>query len=204
MIFECTTIKKDITDVIFKEKGSKFLGFAFRVMNEDEVNKKLDWVKSNHPSATHHCYAYRLGFEGKKYRANDDGEPNGTAGLPIYNQLLSADLTFILVVIVRYFGGTKLGVSGLIKAYKGSTELTLADTKTIKLEKKERFNLQFPYSSQSEAMRTIEKFNGELISQTYMEACELIIELPLKNSDGFTKQLENYPDIIVSEIKPNL
>ncbi|MXV38369.1 hypothetical protein GO491_06715 [Flavobacteriaceae bacterium Ap0902] len=201
MILECNTIKKDVLDIISKEKGSKFIGYAFRVMNVGEVNKKLDWVKSEHPSATHHCYAYRLGFAGKKYRANDDGEPNGTAGLPIYNQLLSADLTFTLVVVVRYYGGTKLGVSGLIKAYKGSAELCLQNAEILVLEKTEKFNLHFPYSSQSEAMRTIEKYNANLLTQTYMEDCTLEVEIAKKNSATFLSQLENYPDIDVEEIK---
>ncbi|MGI9527720.1 MAG: IMPACT family protein [Weeksellaceae bacterium] len=200
MIFECNTIKNDVENIIYKEKGSKFIGYAFRVMNVGEVNKKLDVVKAIHPSATHHCYAYRLGFAGKKYRANDDGEPNGTAGLPIYNQLLSADLTFTLVVIVRYYGGTKLGVSGLIKAYKESTQHTLANTQILQLERKERLILHFPYSSQSDAMRTIEKYNADLITQTYMEDCELEIEIPKKKSKAFLDQLENFPSIEVLEV----
>lgn len=200
MIFECNTIKKDILEVIYKDKGSKFIGYAFRVMNVGEVNKKLDWVKAQHPTATHHCYAYRLGFAGKKYRVNDDGEPSGTAGLPIYNQLLSLDLTFTLLVIVRYYGGTKLGVSGLIKAYKGSAALVLEEAKIIQLEKTDKFILQFPYSSQSEAMRTIEKYQAELLAQTYMETCELEVEITKRNREAFIQQLENYPNIDIIEI----
>ena len=118
MQFEFRTIKSPVEDILLKEKGSKFLGFAYPVNDEKELKKSLDALKAEHPKATHHCYAYRLGLNGENYRANDDGEPSGSAGLPIYNQLLANELTNILLVVVRYYGGTKLGVSGLVKAYK--------------------------------------------------------------------------------------
>lgn len=112
------------------------MGYAYPVQDEEEVKQILDELRQKYPDATHHCYAYRLGFEGENYRANDDGEPNGTAGLPIYNQLLSRELTYCLVVSVRYFGGIKLGVSGLIKAYKESAELTLDEAEIKIIEKR--------------------------------------------------------------------
>lgn len=112
-------------DILYKDKASKFIGFAFSVSTENEIKEKLDYVKKLHPKATHHCYAYRLGFNKNNYRTNDDGEPNGTAGKPILGQIDSFGLTNCLLVIVRYFGGTKLGVSGLIDAYKACAKLTI-------------------------------------------------------------------------------
>lgn len=197
MTYECQSIANPVKDIITKEKGSKFLGYAFPVKHEGEVKEKLEEVKKEHPSATHHCYAYRIGFSGKKYRANDDGEPNGTAGLPIYNQLLSKDLTFTLLVVVRYYGGTKLGVSGLIKAYKACAEATLADVKITTLEKTEKYVLHFPYNAQNDAMRMIEKYNCELLEQTYMQDCELEIEISKKKSEAFLNQLAVFPNIEV-------
>lgn len=195
MNFECKTIAKAVKDVVIKEKGSRFISFAFPVKHEDEVKRRLDEIRRLHPTATHHCYAYRLGFSGKRYRANDNGEPSGTAGLPIYNQLLSNDLTFILVIVVRYYGGTKLGVSGLIKAYKQGAEAVLAEVKVVTREKKERFSLFFPYSSQNDAMRLIERYDGDLITQTYMDECVFEIEIPKRNSKEFSGQLHAFPDI---------
>lgn len=199
MKYECKTIASSVVDIITKEKGSKFIGYAYSVRNESEVKDKLDLVKSLHASATHHCYAYRLGFAGKRYRANDDGEPNGTAGLPIYNQLLSFDYTFLLVIVVRYYGGTKLGVSGLIKAYKSCAEETLKDAKPKILEKKERFTLVFPYSSQGDAMRLIDRFNCDMLTQSYMNVCEIEVEISKRRSNEFLEQLEVFQDIEVYE-----
>lgn len=195
MKYKCKTISKSVREVITKDKGSKFIGFAFPVDNEDEVKEKLSEIREIYPDATHHCYAYRLNFDGEDYRANDDGEPNGTAGLPIYNQLLSKGLTFILLIVVRYYGGTKLGVSGLIRAYKENAEATLAEAKERIIHKKKRYILQFPYTSQSDAMRSIQKFQGEIINQTYMEDCQLEIEIHLKKDSSFLAQIQAYPDI---------
>lgn len=197
MIYECKSIEKSIVDIIYKEKGSRFIGYAFPVKNETDVKNNLEKVKSIHSAATHHCYAYRIGYAGKKYRVNDDGEPNGTAGLPIYNQLLSNDLTFILVIVVRYYGGTKLGVSGLIKAYKACAEMTLQEAKIIILEKKERHILVFPYSSQGDAMRIIDRFNGDMLSQTYLQDCEIEVEISKRKSKQFLEQLEVFHEIEV-------
>lgn len=199
MKYECKTISKSVVDIIQKEKGSKFIGYAYYVRNEGDVKKRLEEVKSIHPSATHHCYAYRLGFAGKKYRANDDGEPNGTAGLPIYNQLLSFDYTFTLVVVVRYYGGTKLGVSGLIKAYKNCAEETLQLAKTKILEKKERHLLVFPYSSQGDAMRIIDRYNGDMLTQSYMAECEIEVEVSKRINKEFLEHLEAFQDIEIYE-----
>ena len=124
------TIKRSTEGILFKEKNSKFFGFAYPVLNEDEVKFYLENLKKEHHSARHWCYAYQIGTETIAYRANDDGEPSNSAGMPIYGQIQSFDVTNILVVVVRYFGGVKLGVGGLISAYKTTAQLTL-ETCTI-------------------------------------------------------------------------
>lgn len=195
MTFSCKTIKKSVETVITKDKGSKFLGYLYPVKDENEVKSVLEQIKQKYPDATHHCYAYRLGFEGEKYRANDDGEPNGTAGLPIYNQLLSADLTFVLMVVVRYYGGTKLGVSGLIKAYKHSTEETLSLASEKIVEKTENWTVQFEYPQQSQAMRLIERMQAKIIHQKYEADCTLQIQLKKEIVPKFLAKLKEYPKI---------
>jgi uncharacterized YigZ family protein len=126
------TIASESEEVLFKEKGSKFFGYAFPIQNEDEVKPIIENLKKQHPNAVHYCYAYQLGTAPKiSYRANDDGEPSNTAGTPIYGQIQSYGLTNILVVVVRIFGGTKLGVSGLISAYKTTAQMTLEASEVV-------------------------------------------------------------------------
>jgi len=148
-VYQFNSIKSPIEDILLKEKGSKFIGFAYPINNEEDIKQYLQKIYDNHPKATHHCYAYRLGINGENYRANDDGEPSGSAGLPIYNQLLAHDITNVLVVIVRYFGGTKLGVGGLVKTYKESAKLTLENTEIIVKELETMVELTFDYVYQN-------------------------------------------------------
>ena len=125
------TITKPSQDVLFKDKNSKFFGYAFPVKSEEEIKSYLEALKKQHHSARHWCYAYQLGTETTNYRANDDGEPNNSAGMPIYGQIQSFNLTNVLVVVVRYFGGVKLGVGGLINAYKTTAQLALESSNII-------------------------------------------------------------------------
>lgn len=134
-----------IESVIIKEKQSKFIGYAYPIYSELEAKEKIEAIKAQHPKATHHCYAYKLGFDNNNYRANDDGEPNGTAGKPILNQINSLGLTNCLVIVVRYFGGTKLGVSGLIDAYKLCAKETLAATTIDEREIISTFNFEVAF-----------------------------------------------------------
>ena len=138
------TIEKCSKETLFKEKGSKFFGYAFPVLSEGDVKDRIEELKKKHHSARHFCYAYQLGIEKIRFRANDDGEPNNSAGLPIYGQIQSFEVTNILIVSVRYFGGTKLGVGGLISAYKTSAQITLEASvvveKTINIHYKLTFN----------------------------------------------------------------
>ena len=142
-------------EAIYKERSSKFLTYAYPVESEDEIKGLLDALRKEYYDATHHCYAYRLGPQGETFRANDDGEPSGTAGKPILGQLLSANLTNCLVVVVRYFGGTKLGVSGLIQAYKESTAEVIAVSKSIEKTVDRVVKINFSYISMNGVMKVI-------------------------------------------------
>lgn len=154
---------------LLKEKGSKFYGYAVPVSNEEDVKSALDRIKKEHYAARHWCYAYRLGQKGDVYRVNDDGEPNNSAGQPIYGQLLAFDLTNTLVVIVRYFGGVKLGVGGLITAYKTTSQLILNASEIIKHPVYREVEVTFDYNAMNAIMRMIKEYDLKIISQN-MEA----------------------------------
>ncbi|NQV78400.1 MAG: YigZ family protein [Lutibacter sp.] len=169
-------------DVIFKEKGSKFIGYIFPVTSEEEVKIHIDELKKKHHTARHWCYAWQLGIEEVKYRANDDGEPNNSAGQPIYGQLLSFDITNVLIVIVRYFGGTKLGVGGLISAYKTTAKLTLDESTIVKRTVDINFQLIFEYKDMNKVMRIIKENNIDVKNQTMNLNCEYLISVRKKNA----------------------
>jgi uncharacterized YigZ family protein len=162
---------------IYKDKGSKFIAFAFPVANEEQIREHLKELRKKYYDARHHCYAWALGPTRDAHRMNDDGEPSGTAGKPIYGQILSNDLTNILIVVVRYFGGIKLGVRGLINAYKAAAldaiEKNQIDEKIIK----DVFELQFEYPLLNEIMRIIKEYDLEQISQNFQETCSILIAI---------------------------
>lgn len=161
--YSYNTIAKPILDITLKEKGSKFISYAYPVLDEDDVKKRLEEVRTLHPKATHHCYAFRLGLKGENYRANDDGEPSGSAGLPIYNQLLGHDVTNILLVVVRYYGGTKLGVGGLVKIYKESVKELLSFAEMITKELEKSLILEFDFSHQNQVFTILNKYNAKVL-----------------------------------------
>ena len=177
MQFSFLTIKSPIENILFKEKGSKFIGFVFPVNDEKELKKALEKIREEHPKATHHCYAFRLGMNGENYRANDDGEPNGSAGLPIYNQLLANNLTNILLIVVRYYGGTKLGVSGLVKAYKESAKLTLDEAEIITKELETDLEIDFNFNQQNVIFTLLNKFDGKILDFLADENCRIIAKI---------------------------
>ncbi|MGI6718968.1 MAG: IMPACT family protein [Bacteroidales bacterium] len=161
------TIQQNSTSY-FVEKRSKFYGYAYNVETEEEVDKILSDIKIEHYKATHHCYAYRLGYnETERYRINDDGEPSSTAGRPIYGQILSKDLTNILIIVVRYYGGTKLGVPGLINAYKTSAAMAIENNKILKKIIYDSIFFSYNYANINLGMRFIKDENLEIISQSY-------------------------------------
>lgn len=174
MLFSDTylTIDKP-NEIIFKDKGSKFIAFALPVTNDAEIKTELVKLKKLHPTANHHCYAYRLGADKQNYRANDDGEPNNTAGKPILGQLQSKDLTNVLIVVVRYFGGTLLGVSGLINAYKNSA-LEVLNTCTI-IEKHIEFNyvVTFNFEQLNDVMKLLKQYNCKITQQQFDTECKI-------------------------------
>lgn len=189
MLYEYKTINTPVENILLKEKGSKFIGFAFPVTNEIELKTALDKIKSEHPKATHHCYAFRMGLNGENYRANDDGEPSGSAGLPIYNQLLGNELTNILVVVVRYYGGTKLGVSGLVKAYKETAKITLEEADVITKELETEIEIQFNFSQQNIIFTLLSKFDAKILSFEAEEHCTLTVSVKTLLKENISDKL---------------
>ena len=183
------TIKQKIENTLLKEKGSKFIGFAYPVLNEEEVKDCLQKIYEDHPKATHHCYAYRLGLNGENYRANDDGEPSGSAGLPIYNQLLAHEITNVLVVSVRYYGGVKLGVGGLVKTYKESAKLTLEDAEIVTKELETDVQILFDYQYQNTIFTILNKFDTKILVFETADQCKIIARLRLAIKENISEQL---------------
>ena len=176
------TIASSVQEVIFKEKSSKFLGYAFPVTSEEEIKAHLEEVKKAHFSARHWCYAWQLGYgTNQRYRANDDGEPNNTAGIPIYGQIQSFELTNILVIVVRYFGGIKLGVGGLVQAYKTTAQLTLQEAEIEEKLITEELRICFDYPLMNKVMRVVKEQNLNITQQLLTENCEL--HLAIRQSD---------------------
>ena len=168
----------------FKDKGSRFLAFAYPVQTAEQVKKHVDDLRQEHHKARHCCYAYRLGVDGNQFRANDDGEPSGSAGRPILGQIDSFELTDVLVVVVRYFGGTLLGVPGLIHAYKTSTQMVLENAQIIEknIEKTVRIRCEYPYLN--EAIRIAKNHQAEIIEQDLQLDCRLTVRIPLANAEA--------------------
>lgn len=160
---------------LYKEKGSKFIALAFPVLSEEEVKAILVDLRKQYHDARHHCYAYILGFKGEHWRANDDGEPSSTAGKPIYGQLLSRNLTNTLVVVIRYFGGTKLGVSGLINAYKTAASESLDVATIVEKTVNDIYNISFAYPATNEVMRLIKDEDLSVINQVFDTSCSVTI-----------------------------
>ena len=168
----------------FKDKGSRFLVFAYPVQTAEQVRKHVDDLRQEHHKARHWCYAYRFGVDGNQFRANDDGEPSGSAGRPILGQIDSFELTDVLVVVVRYFGGTLLGVPGLIHAYKTSTQMALENAQIIEknIEKTVRIRCEYPYLN--EAIRIAKNHQVEIIEQDLQLDCRLTVRIPLANAEA--------------------
>ena len=176
------TITNPSEEVLFKDRNSKFFGYAFHVSNEEEIRHHLETLKKQHHSARHWCYAYRLGTTEPEvnYRANDDGEPNNSAGMPIYGQIQSFEVTNILIVVVRYFGGTKLGVSGLINAYRTTAQMALEASEVVTKIITKTISITFGYANINKVMRIIKEKNLEVANQKLELACEVIILVRLQ------------------------
>lgn len=182
---------------IYKDRGSKFLYFAFPLENEEEIKAELAALRKIYFDATHHCYAWILGPQGAQFRANDDGEPNHSAGDPILGQIRSHQLTQVLIVVVRYFGGTKLGVSGLINAYKTSASLAIEESEIVKKWVLGRITIQFPYASMNEVMKLIKSEQLTIVNQELGLDCVLTLEMRMGLLEGVTAALSEIEGLLV-------
>lgn len=184
-----TTLEKSGT-AEFRERGSKFIGYAFPVQTADQFKAELLGIKKEHPKANHHCFAYRLGLDGNNFRVNDDGEPSGTAGKPILGQIDSKELTNVGIVVVRYFGGTLLGVPGLINAYKTTATVVLQTLPFIQKPIELYYRLQFDYTQMNPVMMIIKQFNCSVISQEAQLFCLLSIGIPINRKEEVLYRLK--------------
>ncbi|MUP38306.1 IMPACT family protein [Labilibaculum euxinus] len=162
---------------LYKEKGSKFIAYAYPVTNEEEIKEYIANLKKEYYDARHHCYAYMLGADKSEYRANDDGEPSSTAGKPILGQILSNDITNILIVVIRYFGGTKLGVSGLIHAYKTAAADAIANTEIIEKTVNDIYDVNFDYLVMNDVMKIIKDDQPEQLGQDFNLTCRITLSI---------------------------
>ncbi|MGO2359245.1 IMPACT family protein [Mesonia sp.] len=195
------TIHQAGEEVLFKDKGSKFFGYAFPVKTEDEVKAHIEDLKTKHHQARHWCYAWQLGKNYEHYRANDDGEPSNSAGMPIYGQLQSFEVTNILIVVVRYFGGTKLGVGGLITAYKTTAQMALEAskilTKTIDVE----YELSFDYPNMNKVMRVIKEKNLHIKNQVLELDCKIYLLIREKEAESIFEKFDSIYGIKIKEVE---
>ena len=204
MDIEKDTYKTIVTpspEVLYKEKGSKFFGYAYPVHSEDEVKDLVEELKKQHYNARHWCYAWQLGKTYDSYRAQDDGEPSNSAGMPIYGQLQSFDVTNILVVVVRYFGGTKLGVGGLVQAYKTTAQMALEEADIIKKTIDQSFSIKFEYPEMNTVMRIIKDEEIRIINQHMELSCELEISVRKKDSEKVFNIFSDTYKVAIKKIK---
>ena len=173
----------------FKDRGSKFIAYAFPIANVNEFKEKLAAVKKEHPKATHHCFAYRIGMDGNNFRVSDDGEPSGSAGRPILGQIDNRLVTNVLIIVVRYFGGTLLGVPGLINAYKTAASLALQVTPVVQKPILLNYRLQFDYTQMNEVMKIVKQFDCVVMKQEIQLFCSLQIGLPKKRLEEVLNKL---------------
>ncbi|MDX1328483.1 MAG: YigZ family protein [Arenibacter sp.] len=181
------TISSPSPEIIFKERKSKFFGYAYPILSEREVKPILEELAQKHPTANHLCYAWQLGIEDLKYRANDDGEPNNSAGMPIYGQIQSFEITNVLIVVARIFGGTKLGVGGLITAYRTAAQMALESAQIIEKTLQQQFLLSFDYPEMDKVMRAIKQNQLEIVSQKMEMDCQIVVSVRKKNADRTEK-----------------
>ena len=194
------TISKPSHEALFKDKGSKFYGYAFPVTSEDQVKLHLETLKKEHHSARHWCYAYQIGTETIIYRVNDDGEPNNSAGQPIYGQIQSFGLTNILIVVVRYFGGVKLGVGGLINAYRTASHLAIENANIVNRTIKQHFLITFDYKNMNKVMRIIKEKQLKVVKQTLELDCKIEISVRKKHSPQIFSLFDQLYDVTIKTL----
>jgi uncharacterized YigZ family protein len=195
------TITKPSEETLFKDRNSKFFGYAFPVFSEEDIKERLEELRKQHHTARHHCYAWQLGTEKVRFRANDDGEPSNSAGQPIYGQIQSFDVTNILIVSVRYFGGTKLGVGGLINAYRTSAQLALEASEIVEKTIDIHYKLKFGYDMMNKVQRIIKERNIDIINQKLELDCEYTISVRKKEAESIFEVFDNLFKVEIKEIE---
>ena len=181
----------------FKDRGSKFIAYAFPVETAEDFKQQIQLLKKEHPKAVHHCFAYRIGTDGNNFRSSDDGEPSGTAGKPILGQLDSKELTNMAVVVVRYWGGTLLGVPGLINAYKTVASLSLQVTPIIQKQVEIKYSIEFDYTRMNEVMMILKQFNCTVITQEMQLFCIIITGIPKNRLEEVLYRIKDIQNVLV-------
>jgi uncharacterized YigZ family protein len=189
------------SDGLFKDNGSRFIAQAYPVESEEEVKEIVGSLKKEYHDARHHCFAYRLGLDGSRWRANDDGEPSGSAGRPILGQIDAAGLSDILVVVIRYSGGIKLGIPGLIRAYKTSTADALAQATVVEKVAGKDYRLSFPYLSMNAVMKVVKDMSLPQKNQYFAERCSMLLRVRLSQEAAFLDRVSNIEGVDVDEVK---
>ncbi len=184
----------------FRDRGSRFLAYIFPVSSPEEFKARLKALKVEHPKAAHHCFAYRIGTDGNQFRSSDDGEPAGSAGKPILGQLDSRNVTDTGVVVVRYFGGTLLGVPGLINAYKTVTSLAMQVTPVKEKPVLVKYELEFNYTLMNDVMVNIRKSSGEVIATENQLFCRIIVGIPKKEEDSWIRKMQDMHGVEVRRL----
>jgi uncharacterized YigZ family protein len=187
----------ETSEGFFKDKGSKFFAFAFHVTNEEEINLRREELKKKYYDARHHVYAFMLGADKQTFRSSDDGEPSNSSGPPILGQIRSHDLSDILIVVIRYFGGTKLGIPGLINAYRTAADDAIKNAKVVIKTVKQKIILKFEYSQMNNVMRFIKEENLDIFSQNMQISCEIIVEVRKSETEKVLEKLKNFHEIKV-------
>ncbi|WP_421802558.1 IMPACT family protein [Flagellimonas sp.] len=194
------TVNKPSPEILYKDRKSKFYAAVYPITSEDDVKPIVEELRKKYHTANHVCYAWQLGVENPIYRANDDGEPNNSAGMPIYGQIQSFDVTNVLITVTRIFGGTKLGVGGLIQAYKTAAQMALENAKIVKKTIKAQFRLQFGYPEMDKVMRVIKQKNLNIISQKMELDCALIISVRMSESEEVFQLFDEMQHIKITQL----
>jgi len=192
---------KSHTTGIYKEKGSKFIAYSYPVYSEQEVKERLEEVKKIEHSARHHCYAYIINPDKSLQRANDDGEPSSTAGKPILGQIQSNDLTNILIIVVRYFGGVKLGVPGLIRSYKTASAIAITDAEILTKTIKDQYKVSFKYPLMNNVMKLVKDFDLEVVNTDFQIDCNLIFAVPKSKADNVAETFKKNHELKIKYLK---
>ena len=194
-----TTIERP-SNAEFKDRGSKFIGFAFPIETADDFKKELQGLKKEHPKAVHHCFSYRIGTDRNNFRSSDDGEPSGTAGKPILGQIDSKGITNVAIIVVRYWGGTMLGVPGLINAYKMAAALALQVTPVVERQIEVNYSIEFDYTMMNEVMMVMKQFNCNILSNEMQLFCNIKAGIPKNRMDEVLYRLKDLQNVSVKKI----